>query len=105
MKRSKILRYLENVFYENNLDPDEAMEEAEMVLSKLEEFGLQPPISHIVLKDEDGHSYIVRLDKKDQFFESLYKNDSYEEFNELFGNSMAKEGFSAYLSEWEDEDE
>lgn len=37
MKRSEALRYLGNVFYEQNLEPDEADELADEVLSYLEE--------------------------------------------------------------------
>lgn len=43
MKRSEIINYVSNFLYEHNLEPDEAIEEAEKLLNKLEEFGMLPP--------------------------------------------------------------
>ena len=43
MKRSKVVNYIANMFYEQNVDPEEADELGEQVLSRLEELGMLPP--------------------------------------------------------------
>lgn len=43
MKRSVVLNFLATHFYYCNVEPDEADEKAELVLSTLEKMGMLPP--------------------------------------------------------------
>lgn len=45
MKRSEILNYIANYLYECNVDPEEADEGAEQILSHIEDSGMLPPIN------------------------------------------------------------
>jgi hypothetical protein len=45
MKRSEIINLIANYFYENGVDVDESMEEADTLLTALEMRGMLPPVT------------------------------------------------------------
>ena len=61
MKRSKVVNYIANMFYEQNVDPEEADELGEEVLSKLEEFGMLPPNRLLLNGRPFGDEYYMFL--------------------------------------------
>lgn len=46
MKRSEMINILSNYLYEHNLEPEEAQEEAEVLLNMIEKVGMLPPINN-----------------------------------------------------------
>lgn len=83
MKRSIIVNWLTDVFYECNLEPEDALKKAKAILDTLEEKGMRPP------------SY-----KKFHYS----KTEAYNTPNHKFGLKNP-EGFYIIKDEWEPEDE
>lgn len=66
MKRSEVVRYIANMFYEQNVEPEECDKLAEQLLHKLESFGMLPPRN-----DKEYNPY-----KHEDFWD--YKEDLHE---------------------------
>ena len=43
---------------------------------------------YCMMNDEDGHTYIIKVEEKDLFEELLYADEGYDAFNEKFQYEM-----------------